>query len=178
MSPTSCPLQSYSHNLLAGTAFSRPQSSLKFFSPRIRPLVYFQLVIWHCACELSLVYMQVNGNKRLGLTRSVSKPVVVSGGLSSLIQSIRLGVFHNLIPPTWLYTHAWALQLSGLDAFSPSHPPIEKWLWKRGDCTTLSTFRIGSPKGKVLIFFIWLFGEYLLYFLHWLPNFAELELLF
>lgn len=54
------------------------------FSPRIRPLVYFQQVIWHCACKLCLVYMQVNGNKRLGLTRSVSKPLAVSVGLYSL----------------------------------------------------------------------------------------------
>lgn len=57
---------------------------LQAFSSRMRPLVYFQQVIWHCACELHLIYMQENGNKKLGLTRSVSKSIAVSVGLCSL----------------------------------------------------------------------------------------------
>lgn len=153
---------------------------LQVFSPRIRPLVYFRQVIWHCACELCLIYKQVNGNERLGLTRALSKPFAVSLSLYSLTskhqpwglsQSDSSNVIVS-VPMCMSTADFWLWWI----AFYPSHPPNEKGLCNRGNYTTLNTFRWGSPKGKVLNFFL-LFGEQLLSFLNWLPNFAELELL-
>lgn len=110
MSPTKLFTQSACWHV----SFKTPKL-LQVFSPRIRPLVYFQQVIWHCACELCLIYKQVNGNERLGLTRALSKPFAVSLSLynfkASALGSITVWFLQRDCECTYVHEHCRFLAL-------------------------------------------------------------------
>lgn len=119
VSPAPSPLQSCSHSLLAGTSLYRPQSSYKGFFYHDQLSVSFHWLSWHYACELRLIYMQVNGNKRLSLPRAVSKTVVANIGLcclTSKYQSITVWFLQH--DCTGACSCAWAVQISVLGDLS------------------------------------------------------------